>query len=172
MTTSIAVFGSAFNPPSLGHKSVLERLHHFDRVLLLPSYTHAWGKWMLDYNSRCDLVSAFIEDIQLDNVVLSRLEEEIAQGDEAITTFSVLEALEARNPNADLTFVIGPDNFLNFSKFYKAVEIMNRWQVLSCPETVTIRSTHIRESIINNHSFLHLTTEKVAKMLVDNKWYR
>lgn len=171
MTTSIAVFGSAFNPPSLGHKSVLERLYHFDHVLLLPSYTHAWGKSMLDYHSRCDLVLAFIEDIQLDNVALSRLEEEIALGDEAITTFSVLEALEMRYPDADLTFVIGPDNFINFSKFYKATEIMNRWQVLSCPETVAIRSTDIRESILNNNMISHLTTQKVAKMLLDNKWY-
>ena len=34
----IAIFGSAFNPPTLGHLSVLERLTHFDRILLLPSY--------------------------------------------------------------------------------------------------------------------------------------
>ncbi len=45
----IAIFGSAFNPPSLGHKSVIESLSHFDLVLLEPSIAHAWGKNMLDY---------------------------------------------------------------------------------------------------------------------------
>ena len=171
MTASIAIFGSAFNPPSLGHQSVLERLSHFDKVLLVPSYRHAWGKQMLDYASRCQLVSAFIADMQLPNVTLSRVEEDIAVGDEAITTFAVLEALEKAHPHANLTFVVGPDNFLNFSKFYKADEIMTRWQVLACPETVKVRSTDIRDQIINNRTVSHLTTPNVAKMLRDNGWY-
>ncbi|MEF1220429.1 nicotinate-nicotinamide nucleotide adenylyltransferase, partial [Photobacterium damselae] len=49
MKPQIAIFGSAFNPPTLGHLSVLERLSQFDKVLVLPSYAHAWGKVMLDY---------------------------------------------------------------------------------------------------------------------------
>ncbi|AJR05920.1 nicotinate-nicotinamide nucleotide adenylyltransferase [Photobacterium gaetbulicola] len=171
MTASIAIFGSAFNPPSLGHKSVIERLTHFDKVILLPSFSHAWGKQMLDFDLRCQLVQAFIEDLAMDNLELSTLEKEIAVGDEAITTFAVLEALEQQYPAAHLTFVIGPDNFLNFAKFFKADEIMKRWQVLACPETVKVRSTQIREQIINNRKISHLTTNKVATMLSENKWY-
>ncbi|MBV1841104.1 nicotinate-nicotinamide nucleotide adenylyltransferase [Photobacterium ganghwense] len=172
MTASIAVFGSAFNPPSLGHKSVLERLAHFDQVLLLPSYHHAWGKQMLDYDARCEMVEAFIEDLGLPNLQLSRLEEEIASESSPVTTFAVLEALELRHPDANLTFVVGPDNFLNFGKFYKSDEILHRWQILACPETVPVRSTKIREHLINSRNFSHLTTEKVAKMIVNKGWYR
>ena len=171
MTASIAIFGSAFNPPSLGHKSVIERLTHFDKVILLPSYSHAWGKQMLHYDARCKLVEAFIEDLEQSNLELSRLEEEIAVGDEAITTFAVLEAFEKKHTDANLTFVVGPDNFLNFGKFFKADEIMQRWQVLACPETVKVRSTQIREQIINSRTISHLTTKKVVKMLAENKWY-
>ena len=61
----IAIFGSAFNPPSLGHKSVIESLSHFDLVLLEPSIAHAWGKNMLDYPTRCKMVDAFIKDMGL-----------------------------------------------------------------------------------------------------------
>lgn len=171
MTASIAVFGSAFNPPSLGHKSVLERLQHFDRVLLLPSYAHAWGKAMIDFDARCELVEAFIEDLGLPNLELSRLEQEIAVGDESITTYAVLSELQARLPDAELTFVVGPDNFLNFSKFYKSAEILSRWQVLACPETVNVRSTQIRENIINKRDISHQTTKKVARMLEDRVRY-
>ena len=57
----IAVFGSAFNPPSLGHKSVIERLSHFDKVLLVPSLSHAWGKEMLPFDTRIDMVLTFID---------------------------------------------------------------------------------------------------------------
>ncbi|MBY5946425.1 nicotinate-nicotinamide nucleotide adenylyltransferase [Photobacterium rosenbergii] len=171
MTASIAIFGSAFNPPSLGHQSVIERLAHFDKVILLPSYSHAWGKQMLDYDARCKLVEAFIEDVSQHNLELSQLEKEIAVGDEAITTFAVLEAFEEKYPEANLTFVVGPDNFLNFGKFFKAEEIMQRWQVLACPETVKVRSTQIREQIINSRTISHLTTKKVATMLDEKKWY-
>lgn len=171
MTTSIAVFGSAFNPPSLGHKSVLERLQHFDRVLLLPSYSHAWGKAMIDYGARCELVEAFIEDLGFSNLELCRLEEEIAVGNESVTTYAVLEELQKRLPDAELTFVVGPDNFLNFGKFYKSDEILNKWQILACPEVVKVRSTIIRENIVNNRSISHLTTERVARMLTDKLHY-
>ncbi|MEJ2764853.1 nicotinate-nicotinamide nucleotide adenylyltransferase [Photobacterium sp. MCCC 1A19761] len=172
MSVSIAVFGSAFNPPSLGHKSVLERLQNFDRVLLLPSFAHAWGKVMIDYEARCELVEAFIADLGLPNLELSRLEQEMAVDQESITTFAVLTELQKRHPDAQLTFVVGPDNFLNFSKFYKADDILARWQVLACPETVNIRSTQIRDIIVNNGCISHLTTPQVAKMLKDRERYR
>ena len=67
MKQTLAVFGSAFNPPSLGHRSVLERLSQFDKVLLLPNYQHAWGKVMLDYDARCDLVREL--SVILDNLI-------------------------------------------------------------------------------------------------------
>lgn len=172
MSASIAVFGSAFNPPSLGHKSVLERLQHFDRVLLLPSFAHAWGKVMINYEARCELVTAFIADLGLSNLELSRLEQEMAKGNESITTFAVLTELQQRHPADQLTFVVGPDNFLNFSKFYKADEILSQWQVLACPQTVPVRSTQIRDNIVNNGPVSHLTTPRVAKMLENRERYR
>ncbi len=73
--TKIAVFGSAFNPPSLGHKSVIESLSHFDLILLVPSISHAWGKQMLSYEIRCELIDAFIHDLQSDKIQRSIVEE-------------------------------------------------------------------------------------------------
>jgi len=171
MTHSTAVFGSAFNPPSLGHKSVLERLSHFDQVLLLPSYAHAWGKVMLDYDARCELVEAFIDDLNQPNLLLSRLEEEMAVGDEPITTYAVLTELQKRMPDTELTFVVGPDNFLNFDKFYNSEQILSQWQVLACPETVKIRSTVIRDNIVKKRPISHLTTPKVARLLRTDERY-
>lgn len=171
MTQSIAVFGSAFNPPSLGHKSVLERLNHFDQVLLLPSFAHAWGKVMLDYDVRCELVEAFIDDLNQPNLSLSRLEEEIVVGDESITTYAVLTELQNRMPDSELTFVIGPDNFMNFNKFYNSEQILSQWQVLACPEKVMIRSTLIRDCLVKKRPISHLTTPKVAKLLLTDARY-
>ena len=168
----IAVFGSAFNPPSLGHKSVIESLTHFDRVLLLPSIAHAWGKDMLDYTLRTQLVDAFISDLNMTNVARSEIEELLlAPAKEPVTTYAVLDALQARNPSAELTFVIGPDNLFNFDKFYNAKEVLSRWSVMACPETVAIRSTDIRNALKNGQSINHLTTPNVCAMLVENNYY-
>ncbi|MGF1722414.1 nicotinate-nicotinamide nucleotide adenylyltransferase [Vibrio kyushuensis] len=169
--SKIAVFGSAFNPPSLGHKSVIESLGHFDQVLLIPSISHAWGKEMLDYKIRCQLVDAFIEDLSGVNVQRSLVEEALLKPSQAVTTFSVLEALEKQNPNSELTFVVGPDNLLSFSQFYKADEILLRWNLLACPEKVKVRSTDIRTKLAHASSIEGLTTQKVAKLLKELSVY-
>lgn len=172
MKQTLAVFGSAFNPPSIGHRSVLERLGQFDKVLLLPCYQHAWGKVMLDYEARCDLVRAFIDDIGQSNLELSTLEQQIAIDDNAVTTFAVLEALQLKYPETNITFVLGPDNFLSFHRFYKAEQILKRWQVMACPETVPVRSTIIREALANNHDITQYTTPTVKMMLMHDERFR
>ncbi|KJY84698.1 nicotinic acid mononucleotide adenylyltransferase [Vibrio galatheae] len=169
--SKIAVFGSAFNPPSVGHQSVIESLAHFDRVLLLPSIAHAWGKQMLEYSDRCQLVDLFIQDLQANNVERSTIEENLLRPEGSVTTFAVLEALEKLYPDSELTFVIGPDNLLNFSKFYKADEIVSRWSVLCCPEKVQVRSTNIRDALQNRKDISHFVTQKVCRMLLEKEYY-
>lgn len=171
----IAIFGSAFNPPSLGHLSVLERLVHFDKVLLVPSIAHAWGKDMLSFSLRCKLVEAFIEDLVQENIeafwgefeLQHQLAKEKKQTLEqtSVTTFDLLSHVQAQYPNANLTFVLGPDNLLNFSKFYNSELILKRWQILMCPETVQVRSTMIRENIAAKRSISDLVTPCVAERI-------
>ncbi|MEF1339665.1 nicotinate-nicotinamide nucleotide adenylyltransferase, partial [Vibrio rotiferianus] len=160
----IAVFGSAFNPPSLGHKSVIESLSHFDVVLLEPSIAHAWGKDMLDYPTRCRLVDAFIKDMALSNVQRSDLEQTLYQPEQSVTTFALLTKIQEIYPTADITFVIGPDNFFKFAKFYKAEEITKRWSVMACPEKLKVRSTDIRNAINQGESIDRYTTISVKRM--------
>lgn len=167
----IAVFGSAFNPPSLGHKSVLERLSHFDKVLLVPSISHAWGKSMLSYETRIEMVSIFVNDLNMNNLELSTLEKEIYIPEQSVTTFSLLKKLQELHRTADITFIIGPDNLLQFSKFYKSDEIVQRWSVMACPETLPVRSTDIRTAIQDGESISHLTTKGVQKYIATHHLY-
>ena len=167
----IAVFGSAFNPPSLGHKSVIERLGHFDNVLLVPSISHAWGKSMLPYEIRLEMIAAFIADLNLENVELSTVEKEIYIPEQSVTTFSLLNSLQEKNPNADITFIIGPDNLMNFAKFYKSDEIVQRWGVMACPETLPVRSTDIRNTRLSGGDISDLTTASVQRYIVERHLY-
>lgn len=169
--SKIAVFGSAFNPPSLGHKDVIESLAHFDKVLLLPSISHAWGKQMLDYEIRCQLVDLFIDDLTIQNVERSTIEEKLYKPGAPVTTFAVLNALTECDPDSEFTFVVGPDNLVNFAKFYKAEEILTRWSVMSCPEKVAVRSTDIRNALAEQNDISSLTTPKVCRKLAEKEYY-
>ncbi|MGO1298949.1 MAG: nicotinate-nicotinamide nucleotide adenylyltransferase [Vibrio sp.] len=169
--SKIAVFGSAFNPPSLGHKSVIDLLEHFDRVLLVPSISHAWGKHMLAYDIRCELIDAFIRDLGLSHVALSKIEQTLFEPGQSVTTYTLLSALQQQQPDDDLTFVIGPDNLFNFGKFAHAEEILNQWSVMACPQTLAIRSTDIRDRLSQGLLVDGLTTPSVAKLLHQQAWY-
>ncbi len=168
---NIAVFGSAFNPPSLGHKSVIERLTHYDKVLLVPSISHAWGKKMLSYEDRIEMVSAFINDLSLNNVEISLIEKELYVPDQSVTTFTLLKKLQELNKEADITFIIGPDNLLKFDRFSKADEIVKYWNVMACPETLPVRSTDIRNAIKKGEDITHLTTQGVQSYIKAHHLY-
>ncbi|WJG28611.1 nicotinate-nicotinamide nucleotide adenylyltransferase [Vibrio furnissii] len=161
----IAVFGSAFNPPTLGHKSVIDSLEHFDRILLVPSISHAWGKEMLNYEIRCNLIDAFIGDFSSHKLERSTVEQDLIQPGESVTTYAVLTRLQEIFPHADITFVVGPDNLFNFGKFFKSQEILQRWSVMACPEKVKVRSTDIRQRLAENGDISTMTTPSVAQLL-------
>ncbi|MCG3728612.1 nicotinate-nicotinamide nucleotide adenylyltransferase [Vibrio cincinnatiensis] len=161
----IAVFGSAFNPPTLGHKSVIESLTHFDRILLVPSIAHAWGKEMLDYALRCRLIDAFIADLSLPQVQLADVEKGLLQPGQSVTTYALLTFLQEQWPEAELTFVIGPDNLFQFGQFYRAQDILQRWSVMACPEKVKVRSTEVRRSLQEKKEISTLTTSSVETLL-------
>ncbi len=167
----IAVFGSAFNPPTLGHKSVIERLLHFDKVLLLPSIAHAWGKEMLDFSVRCELVELFITDIGSDKLELCTIEQALYLPEKSVTTYDVLNHLETIYPDDQITFVIGPDNFAHFTRFYKHDEILKRWSLMVCPETVPVRSSLIRENLKKAHAIDSMTTPSVAQFVSKNNLF-
>ncbi|WP_099611073.1 nicotinate-nicotinamide nucleotide adenylyltransferase [Vibrio fujianensis] len=168
----IAVFGSAFNPPTIGHQSVIESLTHFDRIVLVPSIAHAWGKEMVDYEVRCRLIEAFIADLSLPQAQLATVEKELLQPGQSVTTYAVLSFLQAQWPEAELTFVIGPDNLFQFGQFYRAQDILQRWSVMACPEKIKVRSTDIRYAVQEKKDISELTTPRVAALITQLNCYR
>lgn len=151
---------------------MIDSLAHFDKILLVPSIAHAWGKEMLDFDTRCQLVNAFISDLSLEQVELSLIEKSLFTPGESVTTYAVLSELQKLHRDAELTFVIGPDNFFKFSSFYKSDEITEQWSVMACPEKVKIRSTDIRNALISGSDVAKLSTKSVTKMLQDSGLYQ
>ncbi|OFC70003.1 nicotinate-nicotinamide nucleotide adenylyltransferase [Alteromonas confluentis] len=171
-----AVFGSAFNPPTRGHldaiEHVLDHENNFEQVLLIPSYQHAFAKSMIDYNHRVALLQAFVDDIADKRVRAYPVEHLIANDGKPVYTFDVLSHLENTEFGGDqLSFVMGPDNQANWSKFYKAEEIEQRWGVFVVPERKAIRSTLVRDALSTSQPIDHLVTPSVAMYLQEHKLY-
>lgn len=170
--TKIAVMGSAFNPPSLGHKDVIRQaLKQCDEVWLVPSFRHAWGKSMAPYEQRCQMVKAFLNDLNDPRVRLYAIEHEIA-GDAPVYSYDLLCALQSRITQSDtLYLLIGPDNAAAFERFHKADEIKKKWQLMVVKERVPMRSTTIRHAIQNQHSIEGMTTPTVVEFLLHTPLY-
>lgn len=153
----IAVFGSAFNPPHRGHEDVIaQALAVFDHVLVVPNFKHAFGKVMMPFELRLAMAQSLaVESSTPNKVTVLDVERDIAQrkmavGDDTpIYTYDVLCELETRYTQAQLHFVIGPDNAdpTVWRQFYKASEITRRWQLWFAQERIAVRSTLIREGL-------------------------
>lgn len=153
-TKQLAVFGSAFNPPHMGHADVVNQaLEVFDQVIMVPSFVHAFGKQMAPFALRVNLTQMLVEYCKWgERVSISSIEQDIAAQKPKgapVYTFDVLNKLQAAHPQQGLVFVVGPDNAQTstWQKFYKADQIEARWGLWAAQERQPIRSTMIRTSI-------------------------
>ncbi|MEO0340916.1 MAG: nicotinate-nicotinamide nucleotide adenylyltransferase [Bacteroidota bacterium] len=172
----VAIFGSAFNPPTKGHRdavaSLLEVERSFDEVLLIPSYTHAFGKSMLDYDLRIEMLKTFVDDLAIEKVKAFPIEHKLAKNDLPVYTYDLLEHLQAHYfPKDQLSFAIGPDNQLNWDKFYKADEIKAQWSLTVVPERQPIRSTLVRNCLQSGQSIEELVTPSVNRLIKEKGLY-
>jgi nicotinate-nucleotide adenylyltransferase len=168
----IAVMGSAFNPPTLGHKDVIQQaLQHCDQVWLVPSFRHAWGKNMAPYPLRCQMVEQFAQDLADPRVKLCAIEHDIAT-ETPVYSYDLLNALQTRLQADDqLLLVIGPDNAAAFDKFHRASELRQRWSLLVVKERVPVRSTTIRNALKQQQPITAMTTQGVSEFLSAHSIY-
>ncbi len=152
----VAVFGSAFNPPHRGHMDVIDQLKHkFDKVLLIPSAAHAFGKTPLPIETRTEMLSLILADyfpndpkVEVSLVEFDILKE--SSEDKPVYSYDLLQKLNQQNP-AEYHLIIGPDNAAPeiWCKFYKHKEIEEEFTVTTVEERRKIRSTEIRELLTN-----------------------
>ncbi|AMO54356.1 adenylyltransferase/cytidyltransferase family protein [Endozoicomonas montiporae] len=169
----IGVFGSAFNPPTLGHQDVLRQAaDHFDRILLVPSASHAFSKKLLPFAQRVAMLERFLSEAQVPQceLELCLLEEALLNNnpDKPVYTYDLMEALEQQyaqgqsgedpcgekqsgekqsgEKKVTLGFIRGPDNADpdTWSRFYKADEIEQRWPLFTAEERRPVRSSLVR----------------------------
>lgn len=172
----IAIFGSAFNPPTLGHADAIEFLlekQQFQEIWLVPSYKHAFAKDMLDYDIRVAMLDAFVSDLQIPAVKTHAIEHLIAQDDNPVYTWDLLSYLQQQHSKSmQFSFAIGPDNKANWHKFYKAQEIQQQWELVTVPERKTIRSTLVRNALQTGGSVDELISPSVRDFIYSQRLFQ
>lgn len=153
----IGVFGSAFDPPTLGHLDVLQQAaEHHDRILLVPSASHAFGKQSQPFEVRLEMLRLFVKEADVACPLdVCDLEQQLLASNpkHPVYTCDLLEALESHYQKAhqgiQLSFIRGPDNARpeTWSRFYKAHEIEARWSIFTARERVGIRSSQVRSLV-------------------------
>jgi nicotinate-nucleotide adenylyltransferase len=152
----IALFGGSFNPPHIGHLLVASWVlsaRPVDQVWMVPTYSHAFGKALVDFELRCLMIEQAVEPLG-DRAVVSRVEQEIGSISRTIDT---VRHLIAERPSDELSLVIGADILLEASKWKQfealqelvpfhvlgrdGVEVPGREFALSLPE---LSSTELR----------------------------
>lgn len=122
----IAVYGGSFNPPHIGHALVASWLHwtsRAERVWLLPTYNHAFGKQMAPWNLRVQWCQALAQSLG-PAVEVCPIEAELPTPSYSIDT---LNALAERHPEHRFRLVIGSDNLLVLDKWKAWDQIAERY---------------------------------------------
>lgn len=180
----IGMYGGSFNPPHCGHVLVASyalAAEPFDRVVVVPTFVHPFGKALADYEHRvrmCELAFASIRGVEI-----SRIEEELGGPSYTVAT---LEALKARQRNADFRLLLGTDllpytdKWANFERVRELAPLyivgrqgarapQGTEALLEMPE---VSSTEIRERIRDGRSTRGLLPYRVAEYCAERELYR
>jgi nicotinate-nucleotide adenylyltransferase len=119
----IAIFGGTFDPPHLGHLIVASdacEALHVDRLLFVPAADppHKRGSVVASGERRRTMVATAIagdDRFDVDDLELRR-------GGVSFTV-DTLRELSGRHPDAELVFLLGVDQFLEFSTWREPEEI-------------------------------------------------
>jgi len=151
----LAVYGGAFDPPHPGHLSVITRaLEWADQVVVVPSYRHAHGKRMVDFDLRCRWLQRLIERLGSERVSCSAVERELGGEGGAVYSYDLLCALSERSgiARADIALVIGEDNQANVAGFYRGRELLDDFGLLVAEEQLGVHSSAIRAGLRNGQA--------------------
>jgi cytidyltransferase-like protein len=147
---ALAVYGGAFDPPHPGHESVIRRaLRHAERVALVPSHRHAFGKRMADFHLRCRWLERLAARVDGLRVYCEPIEACLAPGDAAIYSIDLLDALQRCSglPSTRIALLIGEDNEAQLERFERADELRRRYGRLVAGESIALHSSMIRQRL-------------------------
>jgi len=114
------IYGGSFNPPHIGHQIacmwMCEALNAKE-VIIIPTYKHAFGKELLDFEHRVEMCERMVSGLWPENesgpdrVWVSRIEEDLPHPNITLNTVKAIKGIKrAHDDNRDKVAVaIGSD---------------------------------------------------------------
>lgn len=178
MSLKIAIFGGSFNPVHLAHEEVVQYLldqHGFDKVIVVPSFDHPFGKNLAPFSHRLAMCQLVFEKDK-ERVIVSDVESRLGSG--PTFSFDMVTALKKEFIRADLSLVVGSDCQNELSKWYRIEELKNIVSLVFVPRPgfeaspfSNISSSEIRQHIENNQPITALVHPKVEAYIQRNNLY-
>ncbi len=179
---NVAFFGGSFDPPHVGHVSVVRWLlsrDDIDRVLVVPCFAHAFAKPSSSFNDRLEMCRLAFGPLG-DRVDVSNVESTIPAPSYTVDTLS---ALSAAHPDWRLRLVIGSDipaETAKWKDFDRVSEIappivLNRAgheTVDGAPVFPRVSSTNLRRRFAAGLPRGDLLPDAVETYIVDHDLYR
>lgn len=187
----VVLFGGAFDPPHLGHQQIaagLVKSGIADEVWFVPVKIHSFAKNMSQVEHRL----AMLKLILIPGVKIETYE--LEQSD-VNYTFNTLDALAAKYPEHDFSWVIGSDNLEKFHlwgdktgrNYRQLLDAYNFYVyprqghpfkplypgMLPLPDLpkVTVSSTQVRDLVARGENLTSFVTEAVAHYIQANGLY-
>jgi nicotinate-nucleotide adenylyltransferase len=121
----VALFGGSFNPPHIGHSMVITYAlsQHVDRVFVVPTYRHAFGKDLAPFKHRLKMAHLAFGWMNVGRicakVVVTNVEEHLGKS----RTLDTIERLYELNPDMDLRLLVGSDIMHEKDQWHRFDEI-------------------------------------------------
>ena len=190
----IGIFGGTFNPPHIGHLIAAERVCEvlqLDKIYFVPSFVsphkrageEALAKHRL---AMVDLAIRINNKFEVSSVEVAAMETSY--------TYKTVESFRKRFPGSELYFIIGMDNYIEFSAWKyperikksativvvnRATEKASRKRSRSAKSVrfvnipgIGISSSDIRERVKNKQSIRYLVPEAVKRYILRKKLYQ
>ena len=178
----LAVFGGSFDPPHVAHVLVAcwaRTAGGVDRVLVVPTYQHAFGKQSVAYEDRREMARLAFADLPF--VTIDDTERTL--GGES-RTFHTLNALAEAYPDDTFRLVIGADILADTDRWYRWDEVARLAPPLvvgrggyplppECPlEMPEVSSTELRADIAAGRSIAGRVPRPVLEYIEARGLYR
>ncbi|MBI6727551.1 adenylyltransferase/cytidyltransferase family protein [Pseudomonas viridiflava] len=148
---ALAVYGGAFNPPHPGHATVVASLlDKAEKVVVVPSYAHPFGKKMMPFEQRVRWAKAMIANFDPNIVSVETCEMDAALIKSPVFSIDLLRFIADRDKieGKEIALVMGEDVGDIFKTFYGYDDIISEFSTLVVSETIHLHSSMIREKLL------------------------
>jgi nicotinate-nucleotide adenylyltransferase len=181
LSVAFGVFGGSFDPPHLAHglfASYALAAFELERVLIVPTYAHAFGKPLSPFDDRLRMCELAFADLR--RVEICSIERELPAPS---LTLHTLEALSARYPSVQLRLLIGSDvshetgawhNFARIEELAPPLIIErqgNLRHAATSPALPDISSTEVRRRLREGEPTAGLLSPAVARYALSRGLY-